>query len=133
MLIGGLVALGLALLTVLFLLSTFWTGERIYLTCKGSAPWGPGENQTAGILFERMPPWVVWGEGDGRVYFDTPLSLFTFNEVRDRKLQLSFDGGPDGFGHGTISKVTSRVAIMLKDGRGTFIGLCESSPDIGLR
>lgn len=131
--IGSVLALVLALSALLFFLVTFWPGERIYLDCTGSAPWGAGDSQTASILFERLPAWVVWGESDGTVYLETPVTIYTFRDVRDRNLQLSFDGGPNGRGNGYVSKITSRVMVLFKDDGGAFVGVCMPSPDNGLR
>jgi len=122
--ISGLVLLAVGLIALLFFLSAVWPGDKIYFRCTEDQPGQP----SFGLFYDRLPAWVLWGgEDTGRVTFEKGILLVWFDEVRESDRQLSFDGGPDGQGNGTISKLTGRVAIKLKSDL-FFEGECRVVP-----
>lgn len=121
--IGWFVALGLTLLTVMFLLSTFWTGERIVLHCKDDNP-NVGE---FGFMYERYPAWAqLWAEDDGTIWVEPKVGIYLFFYVDEDPTQIIFSREFGALDSGRFSKINSRLDVMLSDGRGTFSGKCEA-------
>ncbi len=127
--IGGLLALVLAPSALLFLLVTLWPGERMVLHCIDDDP-TVGE---FGFMYERYPAWArLWAEDDGTVWVEPKAGIYLFFHVDEDSTQIIFSSEFGGRDSGRFSKINSRVAVMLSDGRGTWSGKCEAAPDTGL-